>query len=119
MSIVKSHSVGDGDMYYIKHNSDNFTIIDCFLDDDNRIRIVNEIVKESSSKGIVRFISTHPDEDHICGLEYIDGRIGIVNFYCVKNEAIKEEESIDFNKYCELRDSEKAYYIEKGCTRKW
>ncbi len=29
MSIVKSFSVGDGDMFYIEHNSDSFTIIDC------------------------------------------------------------------------------------------
>ena len=27
MSIVKSYSVGAGDMFYIRHNSDNFTII--------------------------------------------------------------------------------------------
>jgi hypothetical protein len=32
MSIVKSFSVGDGDMFYILHNSSNFTIIDCFID---------------------------------------------------------------------------------------
>ncbi|CAM4346215.1 hypothetical protein COEX109129_19890 [Corallococcus exiguus] len=31
MSIIKSFSVGNGDMFYIKHNSDNFTIIDCNL----------------------------------------------------------------------------------------
>ena len=31
MSIVKSLSVGNGDMFYIQHNSDNFTVIDCFL----------------------------------------------------------------------------------------
>ena len=31
MSIVKTFAVGDGDMYYIKHNSDNFSIIDCSL----------------------------------------------------------------------------------------
>ena len=30
MSIVKSFSVGEGDMYYIVHNTDNFTVIDCF-----------------------------------------------------------------------------------------
>ena len=29
MSIVKSFSVGNGDMFYINHGSDNFTIIDC------------------------------------------------------------------------------------------
>ena len=36
MSIIKSFSVCDdngeaGDMFYIKHNSSNFTIIDCCL----------------------------------------------------------------------------------------
>ena len=29
MSIIKSFSVGEGDMFYIQHNSDNFTVIDC------------------------------------------------------------------------------------------
>lgn len=37
MSIVKSFSVGDGDMFYIDHNSDNFTTIDCcYSDDENK-----------------------------------------------------------------------------------
>lgn len=27
MSIIKSFSVGDGDMFYIDHNSDNFSIM--------------------------------------------------------------------------------------------
>ena len=31
MSIVKSFSVGDGDMFYIDHNSDNFTTIFMFF----------------------------------------------------------------------------------------
>ena len=31
MSIIKSFSVGEGDMFYIDHNSDNFSIIDCNL----------------------------------------------------------------------------------------
>ena len=45
MSIIKSLSVGYGDMFYIKHNSDNFTIIDCNLEDDNENRedYLNEI----------------------------------------------------------------------------
>lgn len=44
MSIIKSFSVGNGDMFYIKHNSDNFSIIDCCLTDDNKEDIVNEII---------------------------------------------------------------------------
>jgi beta-lactamase superfamily II metal-dependent hydrolase len=119
MSTIKSFAVGNGDTYYIKHNSDNFTIIDCYLFDDKKESIVNELISESDGKGIKRFISTHPDEDHILGLEYIDEKMGISNFYCVENEATKKDETDDFNKYCELRNSDKAFYIKKGVSRKW
>lgn len=120
MSLVKSLSVGNGDMFYIKHGSDNFTIIDCCMDDNNEVEIVDELKRESKDKEITRFISTHPDDDHIRGLDYLDNQMGIVNFYCVKNEATKEDESTDFEKYCELRDSnENSFYIEKSCGRKW
>ena len=34
MSIIKSFSAGNGDMFYINHNSDNFTTIDCCYEDD-------------------------------------------------------------------------------------
>lgn len=120
MSIVKSLSVGNGDMFYIKHNSPNFSIIDCCMDDSNKVRIVNELKRESQNAEIIRFISTHPDDDHIKGLDYLDSQMRIVNFYCVKNEATKEDETTDFKKYCALRDSEKkSFYIHKGCSRKW
>ena len=119
MSIVKSLSVGNGDMFYIKHNSDNYTVIDCCLEDHNKEEIVEEIIKESNGINVKRFISTHPDDDHIKGLEYLFNRCTILNFYCVENEATKEEETADFVRYCELRDSEKAFYLYKGCSRKW
>ena len=120
MSLVKSFSVGDGDTFYIRHGSDNFSMIDCCLDDENKKTIVDEIIRESKDKGIHRFISTHPDEDHIQGLEYLNERWGIVNFYCVKNEANKEDKSDSFKEYCKLRDdADKAFYLSKGCTRRW
>ncbi|WP_256816517.1 hypothetical protein [Cytobacillus sp. Bac17] len=119
MTIIKSFAVGNGDTFYIDHYSDNFTIIDCYLYEDDRDRIVDEIKKLSKNKGIIRFISTHPDEDHFFGLEYLDQKLGISNFYCVKNEATKAEVTTDFEKYCELRDSDKAFHIEKGVSRKW
>lgn len=49
MSIVKSISVGHGDMFYIKHGSDNFTIIDCNLRADDKIVIINELIKDNTS----------------------------------------------------------------------
>lgn len=119
MSIIKSLSVGNGDMFYIKHGSSNFSIIDCCLGDDDKEDIVNELKEESKNKGITRFISTHPDEDHILGLDYLDNKLNFLNFYCVKNEATKKDESTSFKRYCELRDSDKAFYIHKGCSRKW
>ena len=106
-------------MFYIRHDSDNFSIIDCCLSDDNRERIVDELIDESVSNDITRFISTHPDEDHIQGIEYLDDRMPIANFYCVENIASKDDETDSFRHYCSLRDSDKAFYVSKGCTRRW
>lgn len=119
MSTIKSFSVGNGDLFYINHGSDNFTVIDCNLQDDKKEEIMDEICSVGETKGIMRFISTHPDEDHFHGIEYFDERFSIINFYCVKNEATKSEETTSFKHYCKLRDAEKAFHISKGCSRKW
>lgn len=119
MSIVKSLAVGEGDMFYIKHNTDSFSAIDCCIDEDKEIDIINEIKSESKDKGICRFISTHPDEDHIQGLKSLNKEWLISNFYCVENEATKEDTSESFDEYCKLRDSDKAFYLYKDCSRKW
>ena len=119
MSIIKSFSVGEGDMFYIKHNSDNFSIIDCCLSDENKESIIKDIKHAHLLKGITRVISTHPDQDHLQGLKYLDDNIDILNFYCIKNNVTKEEETDDFKHYCKLRDSDKAFYIKKNCFRRW
>lgn len=119
MSVIKSFSVGNGDMFYIKHNSENFTVIDCCLTNENEDRIINEIKEESKEKKITRFISTHPDDDHIRGLKKYNEKIRIINFYCVENKAIKDDETEDFKEYCFLRDDKKTFFITKGCERKW
>jgi hypothetical protein len=119
MSLIKSFAVGNGDMYYIRHGSDNFTVIDCSLPTDRAGSILAEIETASSDKGIRRFISTHPDQDHLSGLTTLDEVMPILNFYVVKNNAIKETVTADFTRYCELRDSSKAFYIQRGCQRRW
>jgi len=126
MSVVKSFSVGEGDMFYIRHGSDNFTVIDCCNYDEGRnantelfIDHLDEIKKMIKDDDITRFISTHPDDDHISGLCDYDDIIGITNFYCVENNATKEKTSFDFIKYCFLRDDDKAFFLEKGCSRRW
>ena len=119
MPIVKTFSVGDGDTFYIRHDSDNFTIIDCNLLDDRREETVDEIIEMSKGKEISRFISTHPDDDHFHGIEYLDGRKTIVNFYCANNAATKDPETDSFKHYKTLRDGDKAFYLTKDCTRHW
>lgn len=120
MSIIKSFSVGEGDMFYIKHGCDSFTIIDCCMSEQDRTDVVKELKSESKNKGVTRFISTHPDDDHFRGLAYLNENMPIRNFYSVKNEATKPDETDDFDEYCALRDdSDKAFYLSRGCSRKW
>ncbi|QDQ84779.1 ComEC/Rec2 family competence protein [Paraburkholderia megapolitana] len=120
MSIVKSFAVANGDMFYIKHNSGNFTIIDCNLSASDASARIGELKRESLNKGVTRFISTHPDQDHFGGIELLDDEMPIANFYVVKNRAIKEVETESFKRYRSLRDdTAKAFYMHKGCSRKW
>ncbi len=119
MAVIKSFSVGNGDMFYICHGSDNFTTIDCNLSEANADRIIAELKRQSADKNVLRFICTHPDEDHFGGIELLDAAMPIKNFYVVRNQAIKPSKSESFKHYCKLRDSDKAFYISKGCTRKW
>ncbi len=115
MSIIKSFSVGNGDMFYIKHNSGDLTVIDCCLDDsDHGKKNLDEIVN-MSNQGNIRFISTHPDNDHIKGLSILDNELNITDFYVVENETKKVDGTKDFDKYCELKDSNKASYLYRGC----
>lgn len=123
MSVIKSVSVGLGDMYYIRHNSDNFTMIDCMLPLNDLARtdaIVDELVEQSEDRGITRFISTHPDQDHVSGLTYLDDRMNLINFYCIANAVVKDDPTADFKHYCKLRDdAKKAFHIYKGRSRRW
>ena len=119
MSEIKSLSVGNGDMFYINHNSDNFSMIECNITDERKSEILDELKSLALKKDIVRFISTHPDKDHIQGIEYLDELRLIPNFYCVDNNVSKSTETESFKKYKELRGSSHAYKISKGCKRKW
>lgn len=120
MSIVKSFSFPSGetrgDTFYIQHGSNCFTVIDCYLKEgeDESCRkdeIINEIVNMSEGR-ICRFISTHPDDDHIRGIESLDDTWEIVNFYAVDNNIPKDDSNASLTKYIELK-TEKNYAIKK------
>lgn len=126
MSIVKSYSFpeGDirGDMYYIKHGTNNFTVIDCYLKDGNgrnarKDEIICEINKESAGR-ICRFISTHPDNDHIAGIEHLDNNWEITNFYAVENNRPADDSDDSLTRYNWLLNN-KNYAIHRGIKRAW
>ena len=126
MAVVKSFSVGEGDMYYINHGSDNFTMIDCCLagekctlTDTERLAILKELKRINGEKGVNRFISTHPDEDHIGGLEMLDSAVSILNFYCTENNARKPFPTDSFEYYRKIRDSERCSFLWSGMRRRW
>lgn len=106
-------------MFYIKHGSSNFSIIDCHMSSDSKDDIISELKSESRYKRITRFISTHPDQDHLGGLTWLDDEMPIINFYCVKNEATKETETAAFKRYKKLRDGDKAFNPYRNVRRKY
>lgn len=127
MSVVKSYSFpeGDvrGDMFYIKHTTDNFTIIDCYLKEgDNsscrKDEILAEIAEESKDKTLKRFISTHPHNDHILGIELLDAQEEIINFYAVANDIPANPDDDSLTKYIDLKAT-KNTPLEEGLRRCW
>lgn len=126
MSIVKSYSFpeGDirGDMFYIKHGSRNFTVNDCYLKDGDgnnarKDEIIQEIKNESAGR-VCRFISTHPDNDHIAGIEYLDDSWEITNFYAVDNNHPTDNNDDSLTRYHWLRVN-KNFAIKRGIRRAW
>ena len=126
MRILKSFSFPEGnirgDMFYIKHTKDNFTVIDCFLKDGDgkncrQSEIIDEVVKESQGR-VCRFISTHPDKDHIQGIEELDKKWPILNFYAVNNQTPADKSDPSLTRYLQLL-SEKNCAIYRGLKRAW
>ena len=134
MSIIKSFTVRDGDMFYINHDSYYFTIIDCCLplDDELRKDLIIEEIEEAINKRtlpynlipnnfLTRFLSTSPDMNHIKGLKQISDKGVLYNLYCIKNKIIEkiENKTDDIQHYLNLIDSGKYSEIKKGISRYW
>ena len=123
MSAVYSYSFMDGDirgdMFFIKHNNDSFTVIDCNLADGREEEILKRIDEESKGKTIKRFISTHPDKDHILGLEKLIAKINMPssNFYAVKNGIPADKDNPSLTKYLELLNHSDSAFIKAGLKR--
>ena len=100
-ALVKSFSVGNGDMFSIvdREQGGNLTVIDCCLNADRTDEIIKELKNQGDS---FRFISTHPDKDHIKGLVVIANLIHA--FWSSPNDISEKSPSDDMKAYCKLRD---------------
>lgn len=107
MASVMSYSVGNGDMFFIKHKYDECSFIDCSVIEEVKDRVLGSIV---SLPKVVNFISTHPDNDHVLGIEKISKYID--RFYCVKNR-IDKRDTESLREYMSLRNSDKCVAIKK------
>lgn len=128
MAIIKSYSFPEGeirgDMFYIQHGTECFTVIDCYLkdnteEDKERSKSIISEIKEKSKHRIRRFISTHPDNDHILGLENLHDQWKIINFYAVDNQIPSDDNNSSLSQYIELKNSKAFYALKKGISRKW
>ena len=108
-----------GDMFFIKHDNDSFTVIDCNLADGREEEILNRIYEESKDKSYKRFISTHPDKDHILGLEKLADKIKLPasNFYAVNNEVQPQKDNASLTKYLALMNDANSASIKAGLKR--
>jgi len=121
MTKIKSFSVGNGDMFYINHMNDNFTMIDCHLPDDDPSKkelILSEVSKFKIKKDTSFHLNPSRPRSY-WRLQDLDECIDILNFYCVSNDTQKKMKLKIFKHYKYLRDGAKSFHISRGCTRKW
>lgn len=113
--LIKSFSVGKGDMHYVRHRNGDLTVIDCCIGARGR-EIVGELRgRMAGANSVVRFVSTHPEADHIGGLDALSKQMSLSSFWCVSNK-IHVGDSDDEKRYVALRDGNKAKDIGKGVS---
>ena len=102
MSIVKSFSVGYGDMFYIKHGSENFTVIDCYIDDENED---DNLMDEAMADPLNLNAQLDVERDPITG-EPID------NIFGNKDEDEDIEEELSLEEIDSLKDEDFEEHLD-------
>ncbi len=97
-------NVGKGNCVIINFPNDKLTIIDIdnsHIDDKNDILTdpIDFLKKEYPNKSIFRFILTHPDMDHMSGLDELFKIRTVYNFWDTDHNKVIDTESDDFGKY--------------------
>lgn len=96
-------NVGKGNCTIIGHPSGRISIIDI---DNSRIKSTERkltdpirYVKNFNITSVFRFVLTHPDMDHMSGLNELSNNVDIVNFWDTENNKIIDNSSWDESPY--------------------
>lgn len=117
MSIVRSFSVGNGDMFAIQHDDGDLTVIDVCLTRQNVQEIKSALKSLCRPGGTTRLIITHPDEDHIRGLSDFIRWFPKLEIYSPPAEPLKAVESSSFRLFKALRQMGLLRPLAKGWTK--
>ncbi len=118
--MLKAHflNVGKGNCTIIEFPSGRLTMIDIDnsrVNDDNPLTDpMDYYINKFGRKALFRFILSHPDMDHMSGLNLLANEISILNFWDTENNKIISDEDWDnspydrddWKKYQEFRRSE-------------
>lgn len=113
-------NVGKGNCTVIKFPSNRLALIDIdnsFIDDENDTLQdpIEFIDNQYPNKSIFRFILTHPDMDHMSGLDELFSKRTISNFWDTEHDKELDPDKDEFGiydpdnwrRYLDIRDSEK------------
>ena len=125
-------NVGKGNCTVIKFPSEKIAIVDIDnskIDDDDDILQdpIDFLDKKYSGKDIFRFILTHPDMDHMSGIDELFSKRKVYNFWDTEHDKELDTETDDFgsynsddwNRYQEIRiskESPKALKLYRNAT---
>ncbi|MDX2245694.1 MAG: MBL fold metallo-hydrolase [Bacteroidia bacterium] len=107
--MLKIHflNVGKGNCTIIDFPSGHLTVVDTdnsrFTDENYLIDPVDFIKENYKGKSIFRLIITHPDMDHLSGMDEIEANFTVLNFW-----------DTEHNKVLSKADLDKAPFYERG-----
>lgn len=103
--MLKIHfiNVGKGNCTIVEFPSGNLTVIDTDNsrnnDNNDLVDPVDFIKERFPNRSIFRLIITHPDMDHLSGMEEIDNNFSVINFWDTENNKVLTDKELDESPY--------------------
>lgn len=116
--MLKVHflNVGEGSCTIIDFPSGRLSMIDIDTpSDDSLTNPISYLEENFPNRNIFRFILTHPDMDHMTGLNRLADSVYIINFWDTDNDEEKDESSFENTRY-DKKDWDRYQQFRKSTT---